>query len=244
MSRCASTWMSEARSRTASPRIRFDQLDDRRLVLAGAEAGVDLLDVLGLLDHGRDLRGVLADRPRPGELVADLAVGRDQHLELGAAGVEADVVERQHVRRVGGGDDDPARGLVEHEHPGALGDRAGQQPDDVRRRHRLRQVDHLQAEQAGQGLGDVLLGREAQVGHHLPEPPPGAVARALLGERRVELLGGEQPGLDQDVAQPLAAQAAHGSLPRDPGGSGALRADGRHLRCLGTRRRRALTRSG
>jgi hypothetical protein len=77
-----------------------DEADDRRgLEALRAESSTSGSSASMPVEQVGDVGGVLRQRPGAGEVVADLALGRDQHDELGGAGVELDVVERDDVRR-------------------------------------------------------------------------------------------------------------------------------------------------
>ena len=79
--------------------------------------------------------------------------------------------------------------------------------------HHLRQVDRLLPDRAGHGVADRRLGDE-------PEPnelaPDRGVVRLLLGEADAQLIGGDQPLLDQQLSQAkflaLLGQNPTGSL--------------------------------
>ena len=70
--------------------------------------------------------------------------------------------------------------------------------------HHPGEVDEFQAEQIGEGLGDVPLGRQAQVRDDLAEAAPGPGVLALLLEGHLELLRREEPRLDEHVTEPPA----------------------------------------
>ncbi len=155
-----------------------DQPDDRRGLDALDREVLDLLlGAVHALEQGVDVGGVLRQRPGAGEVVAHLAVGGDEHDELGGAGVELDVVERHDVGRVGGGDGEPGAPALagQHQHAGALGDRARQQPHRLGLGHRAAEVDQRQGQRLGEGLRDLLLGGEPEVDDDRAEPLAGLV---------------------------------------------------------------------
>jgi hypothetical protein len=181
-----------------------DQADDR----GGLDAlGREVLDLLlagvDALEQRVHVRGVLGQAPRAGQVVAHLAVRRDQHDELGGAGVELDVVERDDVGGVGGGDRDAAALALEHEDAGALGDGAREELDRVGLGHDPAEVDEREVEGRREGLRHLALGREAGL------DDDGAEALALLAGRRrrlqredlPELLLADDALLDQHLTQ-------------------------------------------
>jgi len=208
-----------------------DEPDDGRR-LDGLRGDVDLGRVVGVqpLEQGVDVGGVLRQRPRAGQVVAYLAVGRHQHDQLPDAGVELDVVQREHVGRVGGGDGDAGADPLEHQDPAALGDRPGQQPYVVGHDDGAAEVDQRQPEGLGERLRDLALGAEAGFDDHCAEPLAGALVGhpPLQGERLLQLGIGEQPLLHQDLADPAPARTGVRQAGGGIGGCG-------HVRCIGRR---------
>ena len=115
--------------------------------------------------------------------------------------MQAYVVEGHHVGRVGDRHREPVVVLGHHDDAEALRDAAGQQPHRVRGEGELGEVGDLQAELVGQAVGDLALGREAEVDQDVPEPPSRADDRVLRVQRLGQLVGGHDPGVDEQVAE-------------------------------------------
>jgi hypothetical protein len=157
------------------------------------------------LEHVRHGGGVVGERPGPAQVLLHLRLGRDADDELVGIGVRADVVERQDVGGVARRDLQLAAVPRHDDDLGALRDRLGDQLDELGLHRVVGQVHHLEPEDAAQGLGDVPLGRQAQVDDDLPQPTPGTCRHALHLERRSQVVLGHDAGGDQHVAEaPLA----------------------------------------
>ncbi len=222
-SRWGSRWMSLARSRVASASTWFtsrttgassSETDDEPRAAAGSSrTGRGVLD--DLLDE-RDLAGLAGQRPGAGDLLADLRRRGDHDHDLVAARVEAHVVQGQHVGGVAARDDERAVGVpVQRDRAGAVDDVLRQQPDDVRRGDDARQVDVLEAEVLGQALGHLHLAGVAEQREHLAEALAAVLRLALQLQGLAQLLGGDDPLGEQDLAHPASART--GRPPRHAG---------------------------
>jgi hypothetical protein len=181
-----------------------DQPDHRRVVDVP-----DLLEVLVLLlaglealDVGERAEGVRhpAARPRAAVVAVDRLLhvggGRHRRADRGELGRQADVVERQHVGRVGQGDRQHVVGqgdrhrLVPHRHvagehgQGLLGDR--QAPE----------VDEREPELVAEGARDLHLAGQAERGDHLADPaaPAGRASGQARAHTAVSFLDRVSPG--------------------------------------------------
>ena len=233
-------------ARTASTRIR---LTSRTIGASSSAPGrADVLDARARRRPSSSTTVVdVARRPRPSDQAWAswsriwLSVATND-LELVAAGVQPDVVEGQHVRRVGGGDDEGAvGGPVQHEHAGCA-----RRPRWGSSRTTLGPAGPCatrstspQVEQVGQALGDLALGGEAEVDDDLAEAlARGPSASRCASSACVELLRG-----DQARARPARRRGGAGRAARDVAGPAA--AVGASAGVLGTpsRRRPKSTRS-
>ena len=102
-----STWMSDARSPTAWVTSRLTNLTIGASSTTSETLARSAL-VVGVLGRGLHDRVDVAVHPVEAlDRLVDLRRGRDDRAHLGA-GDGADVVDREHVRRVGHRDDEPA----------------------------------------------------------------------------------------------------------------------------------------
>ena len=177
---------------------RVDEPDDRRVLGVGDEEVRRLV----VLEVGRVVDPALHARPRP-----DAVGGLEQLRRVGddrddlAVGDHLEVVEREHVGRVGDRDAQHAVLLLDRDRAVAardlLGDALG---DDLVDRRRV-EVHERHAEPLGEDLGRVDRGDELELDQDLAEPAAGA---ALDVERLGELLVGDHPVLDEQVADAAA----------------------------------------
>ena len=197
---------------------RVHQPHHRLAVLVGLAFEALVVDLAGL-----DLLQDPVDR----ELVAEHLV--DGLVDLRLAGEErqdlhvhaeqgADLVERDHVEGVGHRHRGPVGRGVEGdaEDVVAPGDVLGDQLDRLGVDDHLGEIDALLAELAAQHLADDRLGGEAETHQELAQVLAGLL---LLGERDGDLVAGDDPLVDQDLAD-QAGLAPHTHDPsRDPAAS-------------------------
>ena len=114
--------------------------------------------------------------------------GGDDRAHLGA-GDRADVVDREHVRRVGHRDDEPAVLPADRDRLVAAGERLGDERRDRTVDRAVVEVDELEADLAGQGADELRFGDGPRLDQEAAER---LAAPGLFGQRRVELGVGEQ----------------------------------------------------
>jgi hypothetical protein len=171
---------------------RVDELDDRGVGARLAEVDEDVVLLLGVHDLGD---GVV-EAVHLGDQRCDvLARGHDRaHL---VAGHQLEVVEREHVRRVGHRHEQAA-GLVEadRDRVEAAGRLRGEQVHGRDVRLVDRQVDVVEAEALGGRLGELLDAESARLDQHVLRRVTG---RAALLHGALDALLGNEAELDHDV---------------------------------------------
>ena len=124
-----STWMSDARSLTAWVTSRLTNLTIGASSTISETLGEVGL-VVGLVGRGlHDLVDFAVDAVEALDRLDDLAGGRDDGADLGA-GERADVVDREHVRRVGHRDDELAVLPADRDRLVAAGERLADERGD------------------------------------------------------------------------------------------------------------------
>jgi hypothetical protein len=191
-----------------------DDLDHGRIVGLGPQ----LLDIHRLLGGGAEPDGepeVLAKRLvdtfrrdhaaiGPVDRLLDRAAWADAEVDLQPGGA-AEVVDGDHVERVGGGDDEATSVALGGDHPVLPRDLLGNELDHVQvEAGELLAGDRLLAELRAEVFEQHLLVDEVHLDEDLPEALPGL---ALALERRGHLLVGEDAVLHQHLAQRHPAPA-------------------------------------
>ena len=202
-----------------------DQPDHRRVVDVA-----DLLEVLVLVLGGLQALDVLEGAegvgdPAAGAGAAVVAVdrllqvggGRHRGADRAQLGRQADVVQRQHVGRVGQGDGEHVVGQGDRHRHVPHGDVAGQHRQGLVGDRQAAEVDERQPELVGEGAGDLHLVGEAQLGDDLPEPAPPARVLPLRPQGMLELVAREHAAVDQHLTEPApGCNAAGGAAIRAP----------------------------
>ena len=184
-----------------------DQPDHRGVVDVAdlLEVLLALLGGLEALDVGERAEGlpgggaaavVAVDR------LLDVGGGGHRRPHRGQLGGQADVVEGEHVGRVGQGDGEHVVGQGHRDRAVADGDVAGEDGQRLVRDGQVAQVEEGQAELVGEGARDRDLVGQAEGGDDLPQPPSTALVLALDAQRLVQLRVGEDLPGDQHLAEP------------------------------------------
>ena len=143
--------------------------------------------------------------------------GRHHRLDL-APGQRTQVGDRSGVRRVGHGHEQPAVLGAQRQRGEAAAHRLRHQRDQLGVDGVGAEVDEAQADLLGERGDELALGEHAEVDEHPAQAAPEA---ALLLHGDLQLLGREQPALEQDVAELL-----HAGLPEGCGRTGSPSAGG------------------
>jgi len=197
-------------TRTGAYCIGEDRVDEsyrRRVGVSAVGVALVVEALLEVFEEHRDVGGVLRQRPGTGEQVAQLALRRDDDLEIRDAAVHLHVVERDDVGRVGARDRDLAGVRTADRHDEmAFGEAS---------RHESRhagidgdggEVDRFERQGGGERGRDLTLAGEAELGDERAEAHPAAfaVGDLLRFEGVVELLGRDRALLDQHLTEPTA----------------------------------------
>ena len=185
---------------------------NRTLVLTTLE--VDLLVDRQLRDEL--LQGVLGDHlaPQLGDLLAQLALCGDHHLEAQPLGAHPQVVQRHHVHRVRDGHAQDALAHGQRQDDVLDGDAVRDPPGDSGIDDLKVEVNHLQAMHVRQRGSDGTIGDEAGIDKHPAEAPADRPPVPSLGlEGSLELLRSDDTPADQRVAELPARHSA----PPSPG---------------------------
>ena len=194
-----SKWMSEAAALDRVGEQRRDQAHHRlRVLVALGDGGVVDLAGLDLLQDAVDrelVAVVVLDR------ALDLGLARQAQLDLELAlEVRAQLVDRDDVVGVGERDDELAS-AGGRAPPGTCGCAAPCRAAALERRRvddDAREVDRLQAELLGQRVAQRGFGDEAELHQQLADRD---VLLGLLEQRDAQLVLGEDPLVDQDLAE-------------------------------------------
>ena len=186
-----------------------DELDDRRLVV-GAEVG-DVVDRGGEVDLASLSSAVVGEvRDVVAELDAqavDVVVGGDDRAHR-HAGDHRDVVDRQHVGRVGHGQQElPVVVLADRDRVVAAHEARVDQARQVGVDLEDREVDALDAEPLGQHARQLLRRQDAVLDQHAAGEAAGL---AGVHHRALDVLLLREPELDDDLAdEPRRPPARH-----------------------------------
>jgi hypothetical protein len=146
-------------------------------------------------------------------VVADLAVGGHDDMQLGRAGVELHIVEGDDVGGVGRRNLQARSLTIKDQHAAALRDGPRQGPDVVGDDDRAAEIDQREPEGLRERLGDLPFGGQAEVDDDGPQPATrlagGDIALGI--ERGHELFSGQQALRDEDLADPAAGAPGCGS---------------------------------
>src|SRR5688572_610539 len=193
---------------------RLNESDDRRVrrLFVGAQGLQVDVALVQLFTHflrdRRDLVRAAIDHVHGLEQVGFLDERETQRL-LQARG---QLVVGHQVRRVGHADEQAARVRLQHQRAETAGLHFWQQAYGLLIERQLAHVDERDLQVRGEQLVQLLFAHQAHVGQYAAEL---AAAALLFVERALQLLGGEQLLLEQQLAEPdfLAAVLAHCSLP-------------------------------
>ena len=157
---------------------QVDELDDRRVLddLADVREVVAVVELVGgLLRHRVDFA---VEAVEAVDRVLQLTRGRDDGEDV-RAGERADVVDREHVRRVAHRDDEPAVVVpADRQRLVLAGEVLGDEAGDRRVDRALGEVDELEADLLGERADEVGLGDVAELDQ---DPAERLAARRLLG---------------------------------------------------------------
>ncbi len=198
-------WMSDALRLTASVRIRFTSLTTGRVLgLARQLADVDVVFVLDQLEvfdvevahhvgEGRRLVVVLVDRG------LDRVFRRDDDLDV-VPGEELDVVDREDVRRIGGGEDQRGAGAVHRNHGVLERHLFRDQLDDFAVDLELGEFDRRQSVLLGDEFGEFGFLEVTELGDLMAEA---SAVGARLVASALQLLRRQHVLTDEQLADPL-----------------------------------------
>jgi hypothetical protein len=170
--------------RVDAGQVEVDKDQVGALGLDHAEALVALLGGLKALDVGQGAEGVGHSAGGGATVVAvdrllDVGGGGHGRADRAQLGGQADVVQGEHVGRVGQGDREHVVGQAHRDGAVALGDVAGEHGQDLLRDGEAPEVQEGQAELVGEGARDLDLVGQAEGGDDLPQPPSTALVLAL-----------------------------------------------------------------
>ena len=177
--------------------------DSRPLV--GRTFQVVLIDGFGFIGDVRQLGVLVEDRPHAAKLGLDLRVGAHHHRDRCGSGVQPDVVEGDHVGRIGRRHPDRVVVATDHQHAVALGDAARQRASDAEVEREFCEVDQFEMHQVGERVRKLALRKEALVDDDPTQSAPAAAFHALLlGQRVAQLFLGQQAVRNKQLAKASA----------------------------------------
>ena len=153
-----------------------------------------------LLQDGRELGGRVALALRLRQVRGDVPLeltGRDQHVVDAALGLEPQHVERVQGQRVGDGDRERLGVDVDGQDAVLLDELHRHFAERLRVERAGVEIDEGHPELVRQGPREGLFGQQAEIDQDFTQAL--ALALLLLGQRRVDVRLGDQPGLDEHL---------------------------------------------
>ncbi len=155
----------------------------------------------------RDRVDLAVEAVEPVDQLGELARRRDDRADVGA-GDRADVVDREHVRRIRDRDDEPVLLPEDRQRLVLAGQVLGDEGRDRRVDADLGEIDELESDLGREGTDEIDL---VDVAPFDQDAWKGLARLGLLGERGVELRPREQPLRDQECPELIPFGHAYGS---------------------------------